>query len=779
MKKSIKEKMIAATLALIMSASPVWGVAFAADEAAEEIPQTVVSEEVAQPAEEKEEAPAVETPVEEVKEEIKEEAPVAETPAVETPAAEAPKMKAASVPEKSETSEPAAATAEKKEETKPAEAAPVKRASSYKVTVKLAGIKNASGAEETATLSYTVSVSGTKTISASTLNAKVKTKSVRVDGVTYKFDNLWRDASGNEVSSITIDGADLWEPTELVYTAVYSAYPDKTVTVNFSGILKPDGTETGSSVSNTLSAGGGWSFLKKKLDNMVTAKSFSLNGDKYVYAEKWEDENGNEFSALSVKYDELDGDTVINIHPVYNITECKKLSFNYIDGVSTGSGSWANKDSFDSYTHTFKQPDDQDHYKFICWEDADAENTYQEGDKFTVKAADLPEIHNEINIYAKWQPSVTVRYHYNGEVAEVESFEDINVYDKAAEFDGIEYNGWYDEESGMLAEDAAYEAPEAVNEKVERTVYDVYARRPVTIKAASATWTYDGKEHKDSSVSIAEGGLFEGDEIVAEVSGSITEVGETANTIESVMIMRDGADVSGYYDITTIEGSLNIEAAPAPVKPEKPETPSAPATPAKPDTPAKPAAPAKPATPSSPAAPEAPEASSAPATTYSVSAGTTATTAPAAANNEPEAVSLIENTPAPTADSVNIEDGDTPLAVEQTWALLNLIMTIITGIISAVLLAGWFGKKEEDDEEENENEETRRKGFVRLSSILPAAGAIVAFILTENMNNPMAFTDRWTILMAVILLIQGVVALLAKKESKEEEDEEATEAINA
>ena len=66
---------------------------------------------------------------------------------------------------------------------------------------------------------------------------------------------------------------------------------------------------------------------------------------------------------------------------------------------------------------------------------------------------------------------------------------------------------------------------------------------------------------------------------------------------------------------------------------------------------------------------------------------------PAAANNEPEAVSLIENTPAPTADSVNIEDGDTPLAVEQTWALLNLIMTIITGIISAVLLAGWFGKK--------------------------------------------------------------------------------------
>ena len=89
MKKTIKEKMIAAAMALIMSAQPVWGVAFAADEAAEEIPQTVVSEEAAQPAEEKEEAPAVEAaPVEEVKEEIKEEAPAAETPAAETPQTE-------------------------------------------------------------------------------------------------------------------------------------------------------------------------------------------------------------------------------------------------------------------------------------------------------------------------------------------------------------------------------------------------------------------------------------------------------------------------------------------------------------------------------------------------------------------------------------------------------------------------------------------------------------------------------------------------------------------
>lgn len=116
-----------------------------------------------------------------------------------------------------------------------------------------------------------------------------------------------------------------------------------------------------------------------------------------------------------------------------------------------------------------------------------------------------------------------------------------------------------------------------------------------------------------------------------------------------------------------------------------------------------------------------------------------------------------------------IADSDAPLAANNTWALLNLIMTVITGIISAVLLAGYFGKKE-DEEDDNEDTETKRKGLVRLASLIPAAGAIIAFILTEDMTNMMAITDRWTILMAVILLIQAVTAILAKKEKAESEE---------
>ena len=130
-----------------------------------------------------------------------------------------------------------------------------------------------------------------------------------------------------------------------------------------------------------------------------------------------------------------------------------------------------------------------------------------------------------------------------------------------------------------------------------------------------------------------------------------------------------------------------------------------------------------------------------------------------------------------------IADKDVPMAgiEENYWALLNLIMTILTGIISAILLVGYFGRKEDDEENDDENNEdkTNRKGFVRLMSIIPAAGAVIAFILTENMNNPMILTDRWTILMAVIMLIQAVVALFAKKSEDENEDDEIAEPVNA
>ena len=123
-----------------------------------------------------------------------------------------------------------------------------------------------------------------------------------------------------------------------------------------------------------------------------------------------------------------------------------------------------------------------------------------------------------------------------------------------------------------------------------------------------------------------------------------------------------------------------------------------------------------------------------------------------------------------------IGDNDVPLAGpgeggQASWALINLLLAIATGIIMIVLLAGYFlGKKKRDEDEAETREESRktrsqvrmagneeqeedgklrRKGVLRVLSLIPTIVAVVLFLVTENMSNPMILTDQWTIWMGV------------------------------
>jgi Zn-dependent protease with chaperone function len=51
----------------------------------------------------------------------------------------------------------------------------------------------------------------------------------------------------------------------------------------------------------------------------------------------------------------------------------------------------------------------------------------------------------------------------------------------------------------------------------------------------------------------------------------------------------------------------------------------------------------------------------------------------------------------------------------------------------------------------------------RIFSIVLAVGAVMAFILTENMKNPMIFVNTWTLLMAGIAVLQGVVLYFSRR----------------
>ena len=61
---------------------------------------------------------------------------------------------------------------------------------------------------------------------------------------------------------------------------------------------------------------------------------------------------------------------------------------------------------------------------------------------------------------------------------------------------------------------------------------------------------------------------------------------------------------------------------------------------------------------------------------------------------------------------------------------------------------------------------------MRLASTVPAAGSVVALLLTEDFTAKMALTDKWTIMMVGILAVNVVLAFLSKKKKEEAEGEE-------
>ena len=128
----------------------------------------------------------------------------------------------------------------------------------------------------------------------------------------------------------------------------------------------------------------------------------------------------------------------------------------------------------------------------------------------------------------------------------------------------------------------------------------------------------------------------------------------------------------------------------------------------------------------------------------------------------------------PTPVPEELPPEQTPLAdAGRAWALVNLICTILT-VVLGVYAFVVFLRKHKDDEElsAEQNEKLRKRRKNKVWDLVPAVGAVVAFILTEDMRLPMTWVDKWTILMVAILLVSGVVAYLTRLKAKKEEKAE-------
>ena len=275
-------------------------------------------------------------------------------------------------------------------------------------------------------------------------------------------------------------------------------------------------------------------------------------------------------------------------------------------------------------------------------------------------------------------------------------------------------------------------------------------KRSVTLTSATVSKVYDGSALTNTSITVSGDGFVEGEGASYEVTGTQTEVGNSANSFEYKL---NENTLASNYNITKVVGTLTITAAPAPVTPATPSTPSTPSS----------------TTSTTPRTPSAPQ-----------------VTTPA---------ETVEKETTPKAEpkkEEKVEEEYTPKASPQYyWALINLICAILTVLFGLLLLISKRHKDEDDDEDDDETkqqtnnddeekEQEKKRGlFTRVLAVLIAIVSVVFFLVTEDLSLPWTWTDQWTIWMVVIGLVQIVVFFVGRKWKNVDNDDDDEEAQQA
>ena len=271
-------------------------------------------------------------------------------------------------------------------------------------------------------------------------------------------------------------------------------------------------------------------------------------------------------------------------------------------------------------------------------------------------------------------------------------------------------------------------------------------KRSVTLTSATASKTYDGQALTSTSITVSGDGFVEGEGATYNVTGTQTEVGNSANSFEYKL---NENTLASNYGITKVVGTLTVTRDTTPVTPAPtPTTPSVPP----------------------------------------VVQRVVPTPTPV-----PEEKVEEEQTPkAEPKEEEKVEEEYTPKASPQYyWALINLICAIVTVLFGLLLLISKRHKSEDDDEEDDETkqqtnnddeekEQEKKRGlFTRVLAVLIAIVSVVFFLVTEDMSLAWTWTDQWTIWMVVIGLVQIAVFFVGRKWKNVDNDDENEEAQQA
>ena len=143
------------------------------------------------------------------------------------------------------------------------------------------------------------------------------------------------------------------------------------------------------------------------------------------------------------------------------------------------------------------------------------------------------------------------------------------------------------------------------------------------------------------------------------------------------------------------------------------------------------------------------------------------TSAPIQKKSEPQ---VIE-----PASLTTIEEGEAPLVGSfknihvapptEKWALLNLIIALLTLALGIILLFVRQKKKEDDNEGAYKEDKKDIRNF-KILSLFIGILAIIVFLFTEDITLEMQLIDKWTIIMLLLFIDQLFAALIIHKEAK-------------
>ena len=465
----------------------------------------------------------------------------------------------------------------------------------------------------------------------------------------------------------------------------------------------------------------------------------------------------------------------IYVAPVYKVVKNWYIDYKYIDNISTGSGSAKNHNAVESFSHTFKEPEAQEHYRFIEWKNFETGATFQAGDKDTYTENECPRGETtEVKVYAVWQPSVSVVWHdENGEVIkEEESFQgSIGAYSFRAADKETAFRGWLDSKGNEIAETASYKAPGITYlEKTHYTV-DLFAayeepvieepvieepiveepivEEPITEEPVVEEPVVEEPITEEPVVEepIVEEPIIE-EPVVEEpvVEEPISEEPITEEPIvEEPIVEEPIVEEPVVEEPVAGEPETEEPVAEEPVKEEKEKKGSKPAV-VKNDN------------------KDNDNSNSEPEITEESEPEITIETE----NEIPLSGQVEEEIAADAVPLANYKaEPEMAAAVperEGTWALVNLILSVATVIGAAFHTVSYFINREKEDEETV----TVKRFSVRIASIAAAIVSVIAFILTEDMRNRMVLLDRWTLMMAVIAMIAGVAMILGRRNEEKE-----------